>query len=63
MRTVFIDTLYWVARINPKDQEGAKVLVTLLPDDDTRFWLHASQTALDKIWDNKEDDVYAELLK
>ena len=43
--------------------EGTKVLVTLLPDDDTRFWLYASQTALDKVWDNKDDDVYAELLK
>ena len=43
--------------------EGTKVLVTLLPDDDTRFWLYASQTALDKVWDNKDDDVYVELLK
>ncbi len=43
--------------------EGAKVLVTLLPDDETEFWLQASQTSLDKVWDNTEDDVYAQLLQ
>ncbi len=44
--------------------EGAKVLVTVLTEeDDLKFWMSASQTAFDKIWDNPEDDVYAELLK
>lgn len=43
--------------------EGAKVLVTLLPDEETEFWLQASQTSLDKVWDNTEDDVYAQLLQ
>jgi hypothetical protein len=43
--------------------EGSKVLVTLLPDEESEFWLLASQSSLDKIWDNDEDDVYAELLK
>ncbi len=43
--------------------EGARVLVTLLPDEETEFWLHASQTSLDTIWNNTEDDVYAQLLK
>lgn len=42
--------------------EGTKVLVTLLPDDETGFWLQASQTSLDAVWDNTEDDVYAQLL-
>jgi len=42
--------------------EGAKVLVTLLPDEDAEFWLQASQTSLDTVWDNTEDDVYAQLL-
>ncbi|MEG4499944.1 hypothetical protein QUB05_02060 [Microcoleus sp. F10-C6] len=42
--------------------EGAKVLVTLLPDEETEFWLQASQTSLDTVWDNTEDDVYAQLL-
>ena len=41
--------------------EGTEVLVTPLLDD-SAFWLHASQTALDAVWDNPEDDVYAELL-
>jgi hypothetical protein len=43
--------------------EGARVLVTLLPDDETQFWLQTSQVSLDTIWDNTEDDVYEQLLK
>lgn len=42
--------------------EGTKILVTLLPDDEAGFWAHASQPSLDAVWDNAEDDVYAELL-
>jgi hypothetical protein len=40
--------------------EGAKVLVTLLPDDKADFWLQTSQS-LNAVWDNIEDDVYAQL--
>ena len=43
--------------------EDTRVLVTLLPDDETDLWLRASQISLDTIWDNTEDDVYAQLLK
>ena len=43
--------------------EGTRVLVTLLPDDETEFWLQTSQVSLDAIWDNTEDDVYAQLLQ
>jgi hypothetical protein len=39
--------------------EGAKVLVTLLPEEEDRFWLEASQQSLAAIWDNAEDDAYA----
>ena len=42
--------------------EGTRVLVTLLRDDETEFWLQGSQTSLDAVWNNVEDDVYAELL-
>ena len=35
--------------------EGAKVLVTLLTDEEAEFWLQASQTSLDRVWDNTED--------
>lgn len=42
--------------------EGAKVIVTLLPEDDEpRFWLSASETSLTEVWENSEDDIYAEL--
>lgn len=44
--------------------EGTRVLVTVLPDDtDLQFWLKTSQISLDAIWNNSEDEVYAELLK
>ncbi len=43
--------------------EGTRALVTLLPEEDTGFWLAASESSLSEVWDNAEDDVYAELLK
>jgi len=44
--------------------EGAKVIVTLLPDEDEpRFWLSASGTSLTEVWENNEDDIYAKLLQ
>lgn len=43
--------------------EGTRLLVTLLPDDEAEFWLQASQTSLDAVWDNTEDDLYAQLLQ
>jgi hypothetical protein len=41
--------------------EGTRVLITVLPDDETEFWLQTSQVSLDTIWDNNEDDIYAEI--
>ena len=42
--------------------EGTEVLVTPLPDE-SGGWLRASESSLDAVWDNSEDDVYAELLE
>jgi hypothetical protein len=42
--------------------EGTEVLVTPLLDE-TQFWLKAGESSLDQVWDNSEDDVYAELLE
>lgn len=43
--------------------EGAHMLVTVLTtDDEPSFWLDAATPSLDAIWDNREDDVYAQLL-
>jgi len=54
-------------RIEPSEPvelpEGARVLVTLLPEDESRFWLEASEKSLSAIWDNTEDDAYAKLLE
>jgi len=44
-------------------REGTRVLVTVLPDEDTQFWLQASQSALAAVWGNDEDEVYAQLLE
>lgn len=41
--------------------EGTEVLVT--PLIETEFWLKASESSINSIWDNSEDDVYAELGK
>ena len=44
--------------------EGAKVIVTLLPEEDEPlFWLSVSETSLANIWENTEDNIYAELLQ
>lgn len=44
--------------------EGAKVIVTLLSEDDEQlFWLNVSSSSLAEVWDNPEDDVYADLLQ
>ncbi len=48
---------------NVEIPEGTRVLVTLLPEDEAEFWLAASQPSLDSVWNNIEDDVYAELLE
>ena len=54
-------------RIEPSEPvelpEGARVLVTLLPEDESRFWLESSEKSLSAIWDNAEDDAYAKLLE
>jgi hypothetical protein len=42
--------------------DGTGVLVTILPDDETDFWLQTSQSSLNAVWNNPEDDVYAQLL-
>ena len=43
--------------------EGRPVLVTLLSDSEGEFWTAASETSLAKVWDNTEDDAYAQLLE
>ena len=44
-------------------KEGAKVLVTILSqEDNNQFWLNTSQSSLAEVWDNPQDDIYAQLL-
>ena len=53
-------------RIEPLEKldvpDGTEVLVTILSNGDD-FWLKVSEQSLNAIWDNPEDDVYAELLQ
>jgi hypothetical protein len=43
--------------------EGARVLVTLVSEEDAQFWQKASDASLAAVWDNSEDDAYAQLLE
>jgi hypothetical protein len=43
--------------------EGTKILLVLLPEDKSQFWMEASRFPLDAVWDNPQDDVYAQLLE
>ena len=44
-------------------EEGAHMLVTVLSSDDEQsFWMEVSGVSADSVWDNREDDVYAQLL-
>ena len=53
-------------RIEPLEKldvpDGTEVLVTILSNSDD-FWLKVAEQSLNAIWDNPEDDVYAELLE
>ena len=42
--------------------EGAELLVTVL-EDEAEFWGQVNAAAASRIWDNPDDDVYAELLQ
>ena len=42
--------------------DGTEVLVTALSSGND-FWLKVSEQSLNAIWNNPEDDVYAELLE
>ena len=53
-------------RIEPFEEldvpDGTEVLVTVLSNGED-FWLNVSESSLNTIWDNIEDDVYADLLE
>jgi hypothetical protein len=43
--------------------EGTELLITILPQEETGYWMKPSQSSLAKVWDHSEDDVYAKLLE
>lgn len=42
--------------------DGTELLVTML-EDENGFWSRVSELSLNAVWDNPDDDVYAELLE
>ena len=54
-----------IVLLEPADiREGTRALVTFFPDNaEPRFWKTTSQISLDKVWNNPEDDIYAQLLE
>ncbi len=53
-------------RIEPIEElevpDGTQLLITVLSNGG-EFWMTASQSSVDAIWDNPEDDIYGELLE
>jgi hypothetical protein len=47
-------------RILAEDLDNAPNAAPNQSDAETVFWLQASQSSLDAVWDNDEDDVYAQ---
>lgn len=43
--------------------EGARLLITVLSDNRHKEFVMMSESALNKVWDNEEDNVYEQLLK
>ncbi|HRQ37507.1 MAG TPA: hypothetical protein PLD25_06305 [Chloroflexota bacterium] len=41
---------------------GQRLLITFLNDPESQFWAEASQNSLEVIWDNEEDDIYAQAI-
>ncbi len=42
--------------------DDSVIYISYVNNEENNFYLSASQTALDKIWDNEEDDIYENLL-
>jgi predicted DNA-binding antitoxin AbrB/MazE fold protein len=42
--------------------EGSKAFVTILNGEEKDFWLLATEDSLKNVWENEEDDIYAQLL-
>ena len=57
-----VDELYRVPENGKAEIVNGELVLTVLSNGDD-FWLNASEVSLNAIWDNPEDDVYAELLK
>lgn len=44
-------------------REGSRAIITLVDRGDNDFWLSASEESAASVWENSDDDAYAELLE
>ncbi len=51
------------AYVTKSETMKKRLLEAKLRGEDGDFWLAASEDSLHEIWNNEEDDVYAELLE
>ena len=65
LKTLYATVRHGIIEISEQVElpEGTRVLVTVLPDNETSFWSYASQDSLKRVWANLEDDIYAKLLE
>ena len=53
-------------RIEPLEEldvpDGTQLLIMVVSNGND-FWMRASQTNLDAVWNNAEDDIFGELLE
>ncbi|MGI8495223.1 MAG: hypothetical protein ACR2L1_07915 [Pyrinomonadaceae bacterium] len=52
-----------IAYLTKSETMKKRLLEAKQRGEDRDFWLEASKSSLDEIWNNEEDDVYAELLE
>ena len=67
-KNIIYGLLLFLVFIGCQDRTSIKVEVKndidnrVVPSDETTYWTELSKSSLDKIWNNKEDDIYNELV-
>jgi len=64
MKTIIATVKNGKIELPPQEQlpEGTQITV-IIDEPDANFWQNTSHNSLAKIWDNTEDDIYAQLLQ
>jgi hypothetical protein len=64
MKTIIATVKNGKIELPPQEQlpEGTQITV-IIDEPGANFWQNTSHNSLAKIWDNTEDDIYAQLLQ